>query len=254
MQPPQSPYNQPNFGQPQQPYAPQPQGPRGTVSLDVIGEAWKLLTANTGTWVPAGLIYFAASALFSLLQRSLQAVGPNGIPRNTPGSLIVALVSLFVTSFLAAGLMKMALSAVSGAKAELSQLGSGGNVFLSLIVANILIGLAIAIGLAFCIVPGLIAAAGLMLVAPLVVSGQGAFAALGASWGALSKHLGSAVVLAIVLGLIVIVSLIPFGLGLIISIPLLQLSLALLYRDLFGAGAGAQNMGYTPPPIANPNF
>lgn len=254
MQPPQNPYSQPDFGQPQQPFAPGSQQPRGIVSLDAIGEAWKLMSANMGVWVPAGLIYFAVFAVSAALQRALQGVGPRGIPVNTPGSSLVSLISLFVTAFLVAGLMKMALSTVSTGKAELSQLGSGGNVFLSVVGANIMTIIIVVIGFVLCIVPGMIAAAGLLLTIPLIVSGQGAFAAMGASWGALSKHLGSAIVLGIVLGLIILVSLIPLGLGLIISMPLLQLTLAVLHRDLFGAGATRQNTGYAPPPIANPNF
>lgn len=257
MQPPQNPYNQPNFGQPQGAFTPQPsqQPPRGVVSLDTIGEAWKLLSANMGVWAVAGFIYLAVSGVFSLLTRATQTVGPNGLPHNSPISFLISLVSLFVTTFLVAGLMKMALSTVSTGRADLSQLGSGGNVFLSLIGANIVVGFILFFGLLMCIVPGVIAAAGLMLVTPLVVSGQGAFAAIGASWGALSKQLGSAIVLAIVMGLILIVSAIPLFLGLIITVPLLQIVLALVYRDLFGIGsAPSQNTGYIPPPIANPNF
>ena len=257
MQPPQNPYNQPNFGQPQGSFTPQPsqQPPRGVVSLDTIGEAWKLLSANMGVWALAGFIYLAASGLFSLMTRATQTVGPNGLPQNSPISLLISFVSLFVTGFLLAGLMKMALSTVSTGKAELSQLGSGGDVFLSLVGANFIVGFVVAFGFLLCIVPGVIAAGGLLLVTPLVVSGRGAFGAIGASWSALSKQLGSAIVLGIVLGLILIVSMIPLFLGLIITIPLLQIVLALVYRDLFGAGgAPAQNTGYAPPPIANPNF
>jgi len=257
MQPPQNPYGQPNFGQPQGPFAPQPsqQPPRGVVSLDVIGEGWKLLSANMGVWALAGFIYLAVSGVFSLLTRATQTVGPNGLPQNSPISFLISLVSVFVTTFLVAGLMKMALSTVSTGRADLSQLGSGGSVFLSLIGANLLVGFLVGFGFLLCIVPGVIAAAGLMLVTPLVVSGQGAFAAIGASWSALSKQLGSAIVLAIVMGLIILVSMIPLFLGLIITIPLLQIVLALVYRDVFGiGGTPMQNTGYAPPPIANPNF
>ena len=63
MQPPQNPYNQPGYGQgAPAPYgAPSPQQPRGTVSLDVIGEAWKLVQPNIGQWILGILIVGAVA-------------------------------------------------------------------------------------------------------------------------------------------------------------------------------------------------
>jgi len=256
MQPPQNPYNQPNYGQPQQPYAPAPQQPRGTVSLDVIGEAWKLVSANMGIWIGATVVYLLVQIVMSGLQRATQSTGPNGLPQSTPMSFLLSIVGIFVTQFFIAGLMTMALSTIRNGRAEFSQLTSGGAVLLPLVGAFILNAIIIGIGLVLCIVPGIIAMAGFMLITPIIVDKRaGAFGALGESWNAIKPHLGSALLLGIVLVLIVFASMIPCGLGLLVSLPLFQVSIALVYRDLFGiAGSSASNTGFTPPPIANPNF
>ncbi len=256
MQPPQSPFNQPNYGQGAPYGAPAPQTPRGTVSLDVIGEAWKLVSANMGTWIAATAIYLVVGLIFNGLERATQTHGPSGLPQNTPFSFLILGFSIFITQFLVGGLMRMALTTVKGGKAEISEMFTAGDVLMSLVIAAIITGIAIGVGIVLCIIPGLIVASGLALVTPIIVDKrQGAIAALGESWGAMTPNLMMGIILGIVLLLIIFVSALPCGLGLLVTIPLAQVSIALVYRDLFGIGTGApQQTGYTPPPIANPNF
>lgn len=255
----QNPYNQPNYGQPgygQPGYGqPGPGQPRGTVSMDVIGEAWQKVSANLGPWIGASAIYLLVTIVFQVIQTRLQGGGSNGAPQASILSLVISIASIFVTQFLIGGMMRMAINTVRTGTADLSLLFSAGNVVLSLVGAAFVTGIAVGIGFLLCIVPGVIAAIGLSMVTPLIVDGRaGAIGALGESWNAVKPHLGGAFVLFLVLFLIMIASAIPCGLGLLVSIPLIQVAIALVYRDLFGGGGmSGQTPGYTPP-IANPNY
>ena len=68
MQPPPNPYGAPDpYGQPN-PYG----TPKRGVSMDVIGEAWKMVQANIGPWIGAAAIYLVVAIVLNFLQCALQ--------------------------------------------------------------------------------------------------------------------------------------------------------------------------------------
>ncbi|BCM91025.1 hypothetical protein IAD21_02889 [Abditibacteriota bacterium] len=258
MQPPQNPYNQPNYGQPGG-YG--SQQPRGTVSLDVIGEAWNLVKPSLGQWIVAMLIAGAGAAIVSFVSQMLQRPF-TPTPGSSPSmafwaiTFITQIIGFVVNTAIAAGLIKMAIAQVRTGVASFNEMFSVTNIIGPILVAAILTGLVTYVGILLCIVPGIIAALGLCMTQPLVVDqNMGAVDAMKRSWEIMKPHLGSTFVLFLVLGLLNCAGLIACCVGILVTYPICIVAIALVYRDMFGiGGAGGQSMGYTPPPIANPNF
>lgn len=267
MQPPQNPYNQPGYGQPQQPfnpqqpYAPPPQQPRGLVSLDVIGEAWKLVQPALGQWVLAVLIVGAISFGVNLVMGLLQAPFA---PKNgqSPGGafymiqFVAQVVGFVVQTTAAAALFKMAISHIRTGQANLNEMFSVTNILGSILLGALLSSLITGVGILLCIIPGIIAALGLSMTQPLIVDqGLAPVDALKRSWEVMKPHLGSLFVLGLVLGLLNMAGVIACCVGLFVTYPISIVAMALVYRDMFGgASAPLQNPAFNPPPIANPNF
>ncbi len=83
----------------------------------------------------------------------------------------------------------------------------------------------------------------------------GAWEAISTSAKALKKHFWSSLLLLFVLALINTGGVMACCVGLFLTVPLSQIAIALVYRDLFGMGeAPPQATVYAPPPIASPNF
>ena len=269
MQPPQNPYNQPGFGQqpqqpfnPQQPYgAPSPGQPRGTVSLDVIGESWNLVKASLGPWIVAmllgGVALFLVSLVTQLVQKPFLPSAGHGLGAGFwLVSLVTTVISIGINSVIIASLIRMAISQTRTGTASFNEMFGITQVAGSVLVAGLLTGLVTYIGFILCIIPGVIASLGLAMTQPVIIDQNLApVDAMKRSWEVMKPHLGSLFVLNLMLGLVNILGALLCGLGLFVTVPMSIVSIALVYRDLFGAGGSSpQNTGYTPPPIANPNF
>ena len=105
----------------------------------------------------------------------------------------------------------------------------------TIIVAGILITILTMIGYLLLLLPGLYLALGYMLAIPLIVEKKlGAWQAMEASRRAITHHWFKAFFLMLLMGLIVAVSAIPLGLGLIWTYPMMVNVMGILYRDIFG--------------------
>ncbi len=156
MQPPPDPNQQPVYNQnpytPQPPYIPPvygpvPRAPRGTVSLEVISEAWSYLSPNLGPWVLASVAYFGIPYAISMVRGIFQMLGQNG------GSslwlilaFLIQVVSWVVTQLLLGGMMKMAIGTVRNRVANINEMwtvtGEGLNLVLSAILRGLIYSLA----------------------------------------------------------------------------------------------------------------
>ena len=260
MQPPQNPYSnpgQPSPGQPNlgQPNLGQPAPVAGaTVSLDNVGRAWAALKPNLGTWLAVAVVYvIISSVLNSVLGRAFHFN-----PRSfgvTPSSLGFRLISAIVTTFLSAMLFKVAIGQIRTGRADFGEMFNIFDNAGALALAAVLSSIIISIGFVLLIIPGIIAALGLGMVIPLVIDGKlDALSALQRSWEVMKNHLLSYFVLGLVLVLVNILGACACGVGLLVTIPLSFLTLALVYRDLFLGNISAPTMpNFPPPPIANPN-
>ena len=147
----------------------------------------------------------------------------------------------------------MAINNVRTGKADLSKMFDVGQLAVPAILGNFLVSIIVGIGSVCCLIPGIIAGVGLSMVMPLIVgSRRGVMEAITESWAAMSPHLLPGFLLLLVLGLINVAGVCALGVGLLITIPITFISLALVYRDLFGGNSAPQNPNFPNAPLADP--
>ncbi|MBC8141762.1 MAG: hypothetical protein H7Y38_10030 [Armatimonadetes bacterium] len=227
----------------QSPYIQEPK-----VRFDAIGEAWTLVREKMGVWAVAALVVggggtllnygisFAAQAIFG-------GVNPNPTPGNpmsvfTPGYFLSLTISsitgMVINAFLASSLFGLALKQVRGQEIELADAFKFGSNIGNVIVTNLLVGLLTTVGFVLCYIPGIIVALAMTLAAPIAIDkGVGGPEAVSQSWQKMKGNLLMMFGIVIVLSLLVLVSMIPLGLGLLVTVPLYIMTIAIIYRDFF---------------------
>jgi hypothetical protein len=259
MQPPQNPYS--GFPSPNEPIPPSGGGYGGGVpprapeiSFDAISQAWTVFQSGMGTYIGATVVLLLVSGVFQGLQTALTPRGPNGVQEFSAIALLVGLIGGIINQFLGAGFLRMAINHLKTGNVDFGQMLSVGDVFLNVFLASILVGLATVLGFCACIVPGLLLSGLFMFVNPLIVDQRmGAIDAMGTSFNTLKPQM--AMLFVIVVGLVVFVGICACGVGLLATIPLGVLSVAITYNNFFGAGR-SPIMGNNGPiaPIADPSF
>ena len=267
MQPPQNPYESgpnlnkngdalPNSGQPLPNPAPSPQS--GGVSVDAITEAWNVIKPQIGVWLGVALVYFLIAGAFNGIQFTTMGRDANGMPQNSPISLLVSVVGTIVSLFLAAGLFKVAIHQLRTGRAEFGEMFNIFDQAGALVVAAILTAIATWIGFVLCIIPGIIVGLGLSMTNPLIVDQKLAgIDAMKRSWDVCKGELGNIFLVGLVLFLVNMAGACLCGLGLLMTIPISYMTFAIIYRNLFLGGTMGQpsaqsNALYPPPPIASP--
>lgn len=221
------------------------------ISFDSISEAWKYLQPNLGPWIGATLIYAVVTGVFSALSPKDSA----GQPEIGAAYWMLSLLSFVSGQFLLGGLMRMAIHTVRTGRAEFGLLFSTFDVLPALLIAGILTPIASAIGFLLCIVPGLLLLGLFLFVNPLIVDQKkGAIEAISTSFNALKSQMWMALLYVIVLGLVLLAGLIACGVGILVTLPLILLAIAVTYRDFFLTGAPPTAQPFVPiAPIADPN-
>jgi hypothetical protein len=260
MQPPQNPYS--GFPNPNEPIPPSGGGYGGGVpprapeiSFDAISQAWKVLQSGMGTYIGATVILLLVSAIFKGLQGAMTPRGPNA-GEFSAAVVVLALIGSLVNQFLGAGFMRMSINHLKTGNLDLGQMFSVADVFLNIFLASILVGLATVLGFCACIVPGLLLSGLFMFVNPLIVDQRmSALDAISASWNAVKPQMWMAMFFVIVVGLVVFLGAVACLIGLLFTIPLGVLSIAITYNNFFGAGRSPIVANNGPvAPIADPRF
>jgi len=105
----------------------------------------------------------------------------------------------------------------------------------NLLLTMIIMSLMIAIGFILLIIPGIYLAVAYYMALPLVVEkGMSPWQALETSRKAVSHHWFRMAGFFIVVSIILTISIIPFGIGLIWSLPLFIIAYGIIYRNMFG--------------------
>lgn len=260
---------------------------RGDVRWEWIGDAWKLFTENPGAWIGMTLIS-AVIALIAIFLPFFIFVVPAGMFATGNGgdaglagiaamagsvliaTLVIAIISLLVFSYLGAGLYRAAIQQAKGETISVGHLFSAGDSFLGVlrlavlyVVASIVLGLALfslifvsqelyfLLTLAVRILQ-LVAAGFLFYCIPLIVDRKlGVVNAIRTSISTTSPQWWMYVLFVLVLTIIYVIGIIPCGLGLLVTIPMLFLASAAAYRDTFLRQGAPSHEMYPPPP---PNY
>lgn len=191
---------------------------------DAISYGWRKFSGNALSWVVLMLI---AGAIQALLNWAF-ASGNNAV------SVIGGLVSIIVGYLLQAAFVTGALQETDGTKPSIGSFFQIRNVG-AVIVASFLIGVLATVGLILCIIPGVIAIFLTFWTLQFVIDqNRDPIGAIKSSYQAISSNWGTLLLLALALFGLNILGAIPFGLGLLITVPLSIIASTYAYRVTVG--------------------
>ncbi len=193
---------------------------------DVISKAWEQVNGVKLTFFLPILAIFIIGVIFGFILGFLppKVVGP---------------INFFVNialNALAAGFIVLALKRLRGQQINLKEdFLSILPIFTVIILATLLTSLLTMVGMILLFIPGLYLAIAYSLTNWIIVDNPSisAWQAMEASRKIITQHWFKVFGLMIVLGIIVGISAIPFGIGLIWTFPLAMLSIGTLYRIIF---------------------
>lgn len=204
----------------------------------LISEAWQLTKGTKGIIIGGFLVFYVA-----LFIASFVIGGAFGLFTMFSDSLALIIIGQVVTMILAsaaaypfmAGLNMVGIRRAAGQPFSFNEIFSHFGRTVPLLLTALLMMLLIYIGFFLLVLPGIYLAVAYMLAIPLVVErGLSPWQALEASRKAISQHWFKAFGLFLLIGVIVMLSAIPLGIGLIWSIPLFVVAMGVLYRTIFG--------------------
>lgn len=208
---------------------------------EILKQAWERINGAKGTiWIAFAIlmvISFVISLVFRLSSGSAGMDYGMGYPTHGTGmtGLIEGLVKLFITLPLGAGLAMIGIKLAANVPVEWSEVLNYFGRVLPLVGATLLMYLLIFIGICLLVLPGIYLAFAYSLTIPLMVErGLSPWEAMETSRKAVTKHWFALFGLYLVTGLIILVSMIPLGLGLIWTLPMGVLVNGIVYRTIFG--------------------
>jgi hypothetical protein len=224
-------------------------GPSSTWSpTEAYSFAWNLVTKRFGT-VAAPIVvgYLAQIAIVFVVYGAMvfvpQLLIQQGVVDTSVGLIltyasmsVAVVIYLFIVSFFLGGFVQTALKAVRGQPTSVGDVFQGGRFMLPCLVALIVFEIAIGIGFALCVVPGVILGLGLCMWPMLVIDkGMSGVDALKRSWEMTKGQRVNLFVFAL-LGIVVYVAgelacVLPVFL---ISMPMILMAWAWTYLRLTG--------------------
>jgi uncharacterized membrane protein len=207
----------------------------------LLGEAWRRSSGVKGVvWAGTAVMYLAllalmlAGALLFSLDLPLSVTG--AFVLNTFWQTVVQVVLLV---FLA-GLLRIGIDKVEGAAVSWRHIFSGFSLFWPIAVATVLQMVLISIGFLLLILPGIYLSIGYAMTLPLIIDqGLSPWQAMEASRRAIHPVWWRMAALFLASTLLLFLSLIPLGLGLIWTWPMVILLAGVVYHQLFKAGGKA---------------
>ncbi len=204
----------------------------------VVSEAWGRTSGRKGKFIGAFFLYMIVMVcvMFVLQAINFAVVVPNVDKSLLPVlGIVQQLVLNLILLPIGAGLFMLGLRASVDAELQATSIFSYFGKSLSLLAALILMYLMIVIGFILLVLPGIYLVFAYYLAMPLIVEkGLGPWQALEASRKAITHRWFTVFGLMIVLMLIVMVSMIPLGIGMIWSMPMMMIAYGILYRNIFG--------------------
>jgi hypothetical protein len=221
-----------------------------------ISRGVQLVRAQLGTWLLLSLVSllpgFVGSAIVVALCASLAALivprllqGPDipvdlaalqaQLERSGPILMVVLPVASLATVYLVLGMYRAALRQVDGGVPALADLGTGGGNPGRALGAVTLASLFTLLGTLLCVVPGLVIAGRLQFAVLLAMDrDMSPGEAVRASWDATRGDSLGFTLHGLVVGTLASLGSYLFGVGMVLTWPLLFTATAVAYRDLFG--------------------
>ena len=208
---------------------------------EVLAESWRLTSGVKGTFVAAYgmmlLISFGLSIGFTLLQVLL---GLAGIPSAALGmaSQLTVTVALYPV---VAGIVMIGVYRASGLPVRYKMIFGFFQYAVPIIIVNVLVTIFTVVGFLLLLLPGIYLAIAYVLAVPLVADrGMQPWQAMEASRRAVGRHWFKIFGLYLVMGMIVLVSVIPLGIGMIWTVPMAIILNGVLFRTVFGKSTAVE--------------
>lgn len=204
----------------------------------LLSEAWQLTKGTKGIIIGGFLIFYVAILVASFVVGAVL-----GIFSLFSDSLVLIIIGQLLTTIIAsavsypffAGLNMIGIRRAAGQPFSFNEIFSHFGSIVPLLIAAVLMMVLIYLGMILLLIPGIYLAVAYMLAIPLIVErGLSPWQAMEASRKAITQHWFKVFGLFLLLGLIVSISAIPLGIGLIWTIPLFVMVMGVLYRTIFG--------------------
>ncbi len=202
---------------------------------NVISEAWGKTKGVKRYILGAAVLMYVGIFVAIML---LALLGTEGAE---PGlgfiliQIVTQLLMMTISVPFFAGMMLLAMKKVQGQPFDFGDILSGFRKIAPLVIAGALMNVFIIVGFVFLIIPGLYLSFAYMLTLPLIIDrDMGVWEAMETSRKAITKHWFSFFGFWLVMMLIFLVAMIPFGLGLIWVAPMFILAYVIVYREVFG--------------------
>lgn len=204
----------------------------------IIKEGWQKTKGAKWAIHLAFFLYFLVAIAFLILAQVAMATFIKGT--NSPDLLLAftigqqLLLNLILLPIII-GIFILGIKRSVNAPLESTSIFDYFNKMGQLLITMILVYILIAIGFVLLIVPGIYLSVAYFMAMPLVVEkGLSPWQAMEVSRKAITKRWFSFFFLGLLLGLILLVSTIPFGLGLIWTMPMMFICYGVVYRNMFG--------------------
>ncbi|MEK1904214.1 MAG: hypothetical protein AAAB13_00410 [Pseudomonas sp.] len=206
---------------------------------DLLSDAWQRVKGTKGIIFGGFVIFYVAMIIVTtILSAILGAIGILGETSATNliiGQFAVSIIGSALTYPLLAGLNIVGIRRAADQPVSFNDIFSTLGRFVPLAVTALLMTVLVYIGTLLLIIPGIYLGVAYLLAIPLVAErGLTPWQALETSRKAISQHWFKAFFLFLALGLIMALSIIPLGVGLIWTMPLFVISVGVLYRTIFG--------------------
>jgi uncharacterized membrane protein len=209
----------------------------GNYNLDigeVFSEAWQKINGFKLKALGAFVVLYSVLFLAMLGLTFILGVEPQA-EQNPVVGLIIQLVATLIIYPMSAGILMMGIHQVSGKPVSIGMMFGYFDQTLRLFLLYVVMIIMIAIGFILLILPGIYLAVAYAMALPLLIEKKmGVWEALETSRKALSKRWFTVFALFILLGILVALSALPLGIGLIWTIPLSVTVLGVVYKTIFG--------------------
>jgi hypothetical protein len=205
---------------------------------EVLSEAWQRTKGSKGIIVGGFLLFYAVMMVVSFVLGGLFAL--LGLASDSPmlGAVVEIVLGVFASALaypFMAGIGMVGIRRAADQNISFNEIFSHFGRTVPILITAIACPLLIYFGMILLIIPGIYLAIAYMLAIPLVVErGLSPWQAMETSRKAIGQRWFKVFGLFLLLGLIVMISAIPLGIGLVWSMPLLIIAIGILYRTIFG--------------------
>lgn len=219
--------------------------PRREIDISAIGEAWGIVSKNLGPFILAGLAMIVIQQAPSFIGSIIGSGMTMSMSRNPDTALMATLIQMGISlpftligvalgTIICGSIVLMALKAVRGGTPEIGDIALGFTTNpVGLLIAGFLVGLGTTLGTYMCLIPGLLLGGLWFITTPYMLDrGLGPIEAMGASWNTMKDNLVMAAVIFLLSGIAAALGICACGIGILVTMPLLYVTQAIIYEDL----------------------